>query len=242
MNEVYEVHIAVSRIPQILHEQIFTALAKVGITKHKYCYQVVNNRDFGQVSQTGIPTRHDLPELGSMSTERVATYDEAHNLALIAMAILAQFQVKGNFEIETLLTDNPDGFENVSILEFPGFELVPNSPHHETHLIFKNGQKGERFPSPADAIKFFRMVSGVEPHQLVDFGGDYAPTEETIVSRVVTLYLPNREAALEMFSKVESELQRLKDSYAFGNNPLAPLPKPSRWIAERVLLVGQPIS
>ncbi len=236
---MYEVHVAVPRVDVIVHQSIFTTLTQLGISKHKYFYNVRPVRSPVEVnSDNAVPDGHDLVHPGSMSTELVVTYEEVRGLVLKAMEVLAKHGVRGNFEIEGLIGEASE-LVVPSIVDFPGFKQTQNSPSREIHLIWK--RKREKLPSEKRAIHFFKAISGLLPHQLVDFGLDPVPTKSTEISRIVTLYQSTHEETLVTLNTTKQNIQELEESYAFDNNPLTPFPRPSRLVAERILLVGEPI-
>jgi hypothetical protein len=75
-------------------------------------------------------------------------------------------------------------------------------------------------------VRFFESGLGLAPHQIVDFGRELVATDETMVSRVATVYQPSREAVLAFLKRLRSVVNTLSYRYAVG---------------EQVMLVGEPV-
>jgi len=196
---LFEIHIAGPRIDVSTTRKVFDDLKKVGLTKSKFFLGVYNITNKGQVACTP-PTGHDLDNPGFMSTIKTPDFEEAKQYVIAGMKVLASYGLKGNFEIEKVISkDVPDYNINVK-REFPDYQRVHDSPKFENHIIWRN--EITNLPSNEDICNIIEKRLGIIPHQIVDFSRD--PSGESLVSRVATIYQPNRLEALK-FAQLEDE-------------------------------------
>lgn len=223
---MYEIHIAIPVVECSVMRTIFAEFAVIGLKKTKFFYNVKDIRpaDASCHPAGTPPTGHDLANPGAMATAKVETYEEARKILLDGMTVLGQHGIHGNFEIEGFVSPKLN-YPEVNIeQDFPGYRRVADAPNFENHIIWKAARKD--LPTMNQIIKFFEESLGTTPHQIVDFGRDEEVTDETIVSRVATVYQPSAEAATvfaEVLAKIPNTL-----NYRYG-------------VAEQVLLVGEAI-
>lgn len=223
---MYEMHIAAEVLPTTTRNQMFDALAAVGIQKSKFFYKVHDVRPSTDACHPAgtPPTGHDLATPGSMSTVKVESYAEAQRLVKEGMEVLARLGIKGNFEIEGLIGPKISDYPAIDVEgDFPGYSRVDDAPAYENHIIWK--APANEMPSDDQIIGFFEQELGTTPHQIVDFGRDAEVTPTTVVSRVATVYQPSREATLAFAKRLKGVKNTLEYRYA---------------VAEQVLLVGEP--
>lgn len=222
---MYELHIAIPQVSPAIMMLLFARLAQVGFEKNKFFYRVANIRPTGtSCHPSGTPpTGHDLRDPGAMSTLKVASYEEARRFILIGMEVLSSQGIRGNFEIEGLLGPTTLEFPAIHVAtEFPGFRQTPDSPSFENHIIWKG--PASALPGLGQIVRYSREEIGVVPHQIVDFGRDPVMTDETTISRVMTVYQPSCEATLQFAERLRGVKNTLGYRYA---------------VAEQVMAVGE---
>lgn len=222
----YELHIAAEVLSAERSAALFAALAQAGFEKNKFFYQVTDVRvSEGACHSAGTPpTGHDLERPGSMTTMKVGSFDQARGLIHRGMEILQSLNVRGNFEIEGLISPAVPDFSAIDLArDFPGYQRVHDAPLYENHIIWK--APTEDLPSLDQVVRFFVRELGLSPHQVVDFGRDSVRRAETLVSRVATVYQSSREATFAF----ADQLKRAKNTLGYRYS-----------VMEQVLLVGEP--
>ena len=220
---IFEIHIAGPQTDIATARQVFADLRKLGLTKNKFFLGVYNvPANYGQVACTP-PTGHDLENPGWMTTTKTTNFEEAKHYVLAGMGVLARHNIKGNFEVERVISrDDPDYFIEVS-REFPNYQRTPDSPEYENHIIWKD--RVANLPSNEDICDVIQRRFGIAPHQIVDFSRD--KYGESLVSRVATIYQQSRNSAL-IFGEQLGENEKLA-----GHKYM---------VTEQVCLVGEPKS
>lgn len=218
---IFELHLAGPQTDLAVARKIFEDLQEVGLTKNKFFLGVYNipvNR--GQVACTP-PTGHDLDNPGWMTTLKTPSFEQAKQYILAGMGVLASYGLKGNFEVERVISRCVPDYQIDVAREFPGYQRVQDSPEFENHIVWKD--EIANLPSNEEICDLIQRKLRIAPHQIVDFSRD--PLGESLVSRVATIYQPSRERALEF----EERLGK-KDTLV-GHKYL---------ITEQVCLVGEP--
>lgn len=196
----YEMHIALPVTTNEKMQAAMTALARAGIEKTKY-FLAVKNIAVERTCADVPPTGHDLEHPGAMATAKTETRQEAVELILKGMKVLKDLDLDGNFELEGVIAPAISEYDVIPVnIEFPGFVNVPDSPGYENHLVFKNAYA--KLPSFDEIIEMVRVHYDLPVHQIVDFARVSAAGPEDMVSRVATIYQPNREAALNTAKKL----------------------------------------
>ena len=129
----------------------------------------------------------------------------------------------GLSEGERVITELVSDFQIDIKKDFPEYKKVVDAPDYENHFIWKGNIK--ELPSFNEIIIAIQDKFGVAPHQIVDFAREQFITENTVISRVATIYQPSREQALK-YSKM------LKESEKILNHNYS--------ITEQICLVGKP--
>lgn len=162
-------------------------------------------------------TGHDIAIPWAMATSRISQSDEAMDLVCRGMEVLRQSGVQGNFEIESFDLEAPE-------IALPArFRVVPNSPSFENHLIWRGIRQS--LPTITAITGKVATLLGAA-HQVVDFARKPLVDADIMVSRVVTIY----QDSIVQTRKFDRRAQAIIDELGCH-----------RVVAEKVLVVGQPI-
>lgn len=227
----FEVHIATPEMPRDEVQPLIRALENTGFPKNKYflkVYDVSSSQEYPRCSGTP-PVGHDLDKPMLMSTAIVAAYEDAIRLVKVGMALLDYRRLRGNFEIERVITESIDDFPEINIeKDLPGFKRVQRAPLYETHVIFCVESRTAQTLSDDALVAYFRAKHKTTPHQIVDFS-IFPPNSPQVhngyISRVVTFYQPTREAALDLTDRIKRAGKKEGFKYV---------------MSEQVCLVGEP--
>ncbi|MDP3741323.1 MAG: hypothetical protein Q8R08_03290 [bacterium] len=218
---MFEIHIALPKLPADITQKIINNLKDAGLPKSKYFLGVHSLPVEGTVEDTP-PTGHDLEDPGVMTTLKVSAGRHTIKLVRKGMRVLKSYGVVGNFEIEEILSAQaPEIFELDPDNNLPEFEHVPDSPAYENHIIWKGRMSS--LPSNEVITVGIKDVCGCMPHQIVDFAYSLAPQDSEAVTRVATIYQPSRESTLEFGALLSANRDYLRCSYI---------------VSERVHMVG----
>ncbi|MDO8642919.1 MAG: hypothetical protein Q7R76_05065 [Candidatus Woesearchaeota archaeon] len=221
-NGLFEVHIAGPKTDAEVARRIFEDLREAGLPKSKFflnVYNILGDEMYEHVMCTP-PTGHDLDEPGWMTTVKTPDFEEAKKKVLAGMDLLKQHGLRGNFEVERVITEGVPDFPIDIEKEFPGYRRVQDSPLYENHIIWKDLET--KLPSNNEIVEEFQRSFGITPHQIVDFSR--ALSGQSLVSRVATIYQPSRETALEWGLRLTSDKQLTGHRYI---------------VTEQVCLVGE---
>ena len=222
-NGLFEIHIAGPKTDVSVACRVFDDLREVRLAKSKFflgVYNVPRDVSYGQVACTP-PTGHDLGNPGWMTTIKTPDFENAKQYVMAGMQVLERYGLEGNFEIERVISrDVPDYHIDV-VREFPDYQRVHDSPEFENHIIWKD--RTIKLPSPEEICDVIQRRFEIRPHQIVDFSRD--PSGESLVSRVATIYQPNRAEALGFGTLLGSDEKLAGHKYI---------------ITEQVCFVGEP--
>ena len=211
----FEVHIAGPKTDVAVARRVFGVLREVGILEHEFFLGVYNIPLDGKVA---TPTGHDLDEPGFMSTIQTVDFAQAKHYALAGMRVLASHGLKGNFEIERVIAEHVPDYQIDVAVEVPDHQAVDDSPLYENHIIW---DEKTRLPSNEEICDVIQERFGIGPHQIVDF----SQAEDSLVSRVATIYQPTREDVLRFGKQLSPDEKLMGHKYM---------------VTEQVCLVGEP--
>jgi len=210
---IIEVHIAIPKIPEPIMKQVFADLAVAGMAKNKYFIAVTNTTGEGMVLGTP-PTGHDLKTPGAMSTKKTTSIQEALVLIRAGMNVLRKHNLQGNFEMEGILENEEQDYSIDMNKDLVEFKPVPDSPAYENHVVWRG--TATSLPSREEIIEWFRNNFSIIPHQFVDFSRDSQTSEDSLISRVATIYQPSKKAVLELKNCLSVAPNILNYAYHIG--------------------------
>jgi hypothetical protein len=218
---MYEIHVAIKQIPAL--HMVLALLKEAGIVELDFFRAVINLPADGTQPQHTPPTGHDLDNPAAMATTQTDCLQTALELIRKAMTILGEHAPlhSGNFEIEEIARATEPGTTADIPSLLSEFSVVEDSPAFENHVIW-NGT-ASTLPSYDQIIKLIVAAYGFKPHQIVDFASEEQKEDTETISRVATIYQPNREATLHCAKVLSANEKTFGCTYT---------------VAERVHMVG----
>ena len=208
---MFEIHIAIPKLSASLTNSVILALSTIGLPKSKYFLGVYNLPADGSQQACTPPTGHDLEDPAVMTSLKTNSLHEAIERVRAGMAILKDHGVKGNFEVEEIaVSPLPETAMDLSEI-LPEFQRVPDSPGYENHIVWKGAYA--LLPDNKEIADMILKSCGVRPHQIVDFAYSPNPKDSDIVTRVATIYQPNREKTLKFGLTLANQKNFLGCSY-----------------------------
>jgi hypothetical protein len=220
---IVEIHIAIPK--SAITHTVIAELARAGFVKAKFFLQVYDVRSTtSSCNPNTPPTGHDIPNPGMMFTLKVPSVEDAIERVREGMRVLRALHVYGNFEIEGQIGEVYDSYRSIDIKkELSGYRVIQDAPAYENHIVWRGTQDG--LPSHEEIISFVEQKVGFLPHQIVDFARVETVGSTDIVSRVATIYQPNKESVFAFSKKLSPK--KAEGAFAYE-------------IGERVMLVGEP--
>ena len=207
---MYEIHITTPQLSAPLISAVILAMQAIGLPKSKYFLGVYNLPTDGSQQACTPPTGHDLAHPWVMTSLKTNSLQEAVEKVRAGMAILKG--IEGNFEIEEIAASSPLPETAMDLDEIlPEFQRVPDSPAYENHIVWKGAYSA--LPSNTEVADMILEACGVRPHQIVDFAYIPEPKNSDTVTRVATIYQPNREKTLEFGLTLANQKNFLGCSY-----------------------------
>ncbi|MDO8553831.1 MAG: hypothetical protein Q7S22_03420 [Candidatus Micrarchaeota archaeon] len=226
----FDAHIAIPRTRNF--KKILAALEAKGVTIELDYFRKVVNLDRGISTGPAMkfacstPTGHDLHDPHGMLTLKGNNYSVLLAAIKECLSIVSKYLSTGdqtwhfNFELERFLSSRQLGLTNVdAATDFPGYHQVHDAPLFENHI----GWHGDVLPGDAEIISRLVKLTGITPHQIVDFS--LLPFG-LVVDRVITYYQQDLVATMEFGEVLRVACRQLGAAYV---------------ISEQVCFVGEPI-
>jgi len=229
----FEIHITAPKMSVDDAEAMFFKFLRIGFPKHKY-FLAVNNVPSSLVPYAAgtPPTGHDIEQPGIMATVLAHSYDNVKKLVLEAMTLVEHQCLKGNFEIERIISERVSDFKGINIeRDFPGFIASDLAPLYENHFMYRGKQ--DSLPTHDAIIDYIQKIFGITPNQIVDFSREAVVLPNPLISRVATVYQPSREEVLR-FANLMQRFSKRSDDLKYPANYSI--------LTEQVCLVGEPIN
>ncbi len=226
----FDAHIAIPRTRML--KKILSALEVAGIAVEVDYFRKVVNLDRG--TSTGpvmkfacsTPTGHDLQDPHAMLTLKGNDYSVLLAAIKECLSIVSKYlSTDGqtwhfNFELERFLSSRRLGLTTVdAVTDFPGYRQVHDAPLFENHI----GWHGDVLPGDAEIISRLVKLTGITPHQIVDFS--LLPSSP-VIDRVITYYQQELVATMEFGEALRKARRQLGAAYV---------------ISEQVCFVGEPV-